>query len=73
MNFFLWKLRLKRAWKSWTVNYGLLLVIFGELQRQENYLSYYITDTKQFGAIMTVIGLLVVLLRFKTAKGLENK
>lgn len=67
------KLRAKRAWKSWTVNYGLLLVVLGELQRQTDYMASIITNPRYFGVVMSLIGVLVVGLRFKTAKSLEDK
>lgn len=69
----LFKERAKRAWKSWSVNYGAILIILGELQRSENYLSMVLDNPKQFGSIMLIIGLIVIILRFKTTKGLEDK
>ena len=67
------KLRCKKAWKSWTINYGLMLLLLGELQSREDVLRDIMKDPASSGLLITGIGIVVVLLRYKTDKPLEEK
>lgn len=68
--------RLRRAWRSWTVNWGLLLAMAGYFQENVTQvlpiIKQYIPDEKVGGFLM-LVGLVVILLRFKTAKPLEDR
>lgn len=64
--------KIKQWLKSWTVNYGLLLVIAGSLQQNFDYLKTLVGE-KNYGLLFVVVGIVVVVLRFKTTKALEDK
>ena len=58
--------------KSWTINYGLLLVILGSLQQNFDYLRKLIGE-ENYGLSFVAIGVVVVVLRFKTTTAVEDK
>lgn len=58
--------------KSWTINYGLLLVILGSLQQNFDYLRKLIGE-ENYGLAFVVVGVVVVVLRFKTTTAVEDK
>ena len=58
--------------KSWTINYGLLLVILGSLQQNFDYLRKSIGE-ENYGLSFVAIGVVVVVLRFKTTTAVEDK
>lgn len=68
--------RIKRAIKSWTVNWGLLLSLAGYFQ--EN-VTQVLPIVKQFipdenvGGFLMVVGLVVILLRFKTTQPISER
>ena len=64
--------KLKKWMKSWTINYGLLLVILGSLQQNFDYLRKLIGE-ENYGLAFVVIGVVVVVLRFKTTTAVEDK
>lgn len=68
--------RLRRAWRSWTFNTGLALALAGYFQGNLALvlpiIKQYIPDDKVGGFVM-VVGLVVIVLRFKTAKPLEDR
>lgn len=67
------KTRIQKICKSWTINYGFLLMLFGSLEMNIHYLKDFI-GAEWFGVVFVVIGLIVVALRFKTTTAvLENK
>lgn len=69
-------LKLRRAWRSWTINWGLLLALAGYFQdniaQVMPVIKLYIPDEKVGGFLM-LVGLVVILLRFKTGKPLEDR
>lgn len=68
--------RARRAWKSWTVNWGLLLVVLGEFHSNINQAIpaiKLIIPNDYVGTFITFIGVVVAVLRFKTAKDLADK
>ena len=58
--------------KSWTINYGLLLVILGSLQQNFDYLRKLIGE-ENYGLTFVAVGIVVVVLRFKTTTAVEDK
>jgi len=64
--------KLKQWMKSWTINYGLLLVILGSLQQNFDYLRKLIGE-ENYGLSFVAIGVVVVVLRFKTTTAVEDK
>ena len=58
--------------KSWTINYGLLLVILGSLQQNFDYLRKIIGE-ENYGLSFVAVGVVVVVLRFKTTTAVEDK
>ena len=58
--------------KSWTINYGLLLVILGSLQQNFDYLRKLIGE-ENYGLSFVAVGVVVVVLRFKTTTAVEDK
>lgn len=64
--------KIKQYLKSWTINYGLVLMLVGSLEANFQYLKNYIPD-KWYGILLILVGLLVVVLRFKTTTSLKNK
>ena len=65
-------MNIKKWMKSWTINYGLVLVILGSLQQNFDYLKTLIGE-KNYGLAFVAIGIVVVVLRFKTTNSLEDK
>ena len=63
---------IKQWLKSWTINYGLLLVSLGSLEVNFSYLKNIIPE-KYYGLLFVVVGVLVVVLRFKTTTAVNNK
>ena len=64
--------KLKKWMKSWTINYGLLLVILGSLQQKFDYLRKLIGE-ENYGLSFVAVGVVVVVLRFKTTTAVEDK
>jgi len=64
--------KLKQWRKSWTINYGLLLVILGSLQQNFDYLRKLIGE-ENYGLAFVAVGIVVVVLRFKTTTAVEDK
>lgn len=68
--------RIRCAWRSWTVNWGLLLALAGYFQDNLALvmptIKTYIPD-ENAGNFVMLVGLVVILLRFKTAKPLEDR
>lgn len=68
--------RIRRAWRSWTVNWGLMLAAVGYFQDN---LAQVMPTIKRFipnddvGSFVMLVGLVVIVLRFKTAKALEDR
>lgn len=58
---------MKRAAKSKTMWFALLLVVFGALMDNLTYLQSII-DPQYYGAIMIAIGIVVAILRFITTQ-----
>lgn len=76
-NFILLQLaKLRRAWRSWTINWGMLLMIVGyfndNISQVLPFVRKYI-PSEQVGLFVVTIGFVVVLLRFKTSKPLAEK
>lgn len=68
--------RLRRAYRSLTVNWGGLLIVVGALHDNiEQFLPLVklIIPNQYVGAFVSAIGVVVVLLRFKTTKPLEDR
>lgn len=63
---------IKKMFKSWTINYGLLLVIAGSLQQNFDYLKSMVGE-KNYGLLFVLVGILVVVLRFKTTTPVSEK
>lgn len=63
---------IKKWLRSWTVNYGLALMLVGSLEVNFHYLKGFIPE-KWYGAIFVLVGLVVVVLRFKTTTSLMEK
>lgn len=67
---------LRRAWRSWTVNWGALLVMAGYFQDNLGMampvIKQYIPDDK-VGAFVMLVGLVVIGLRFKTTQPVADK
>lgn len=67
---------LRRAYKSWSVNWGMLLAAAGYLHE---HIAQVLPTVKRIipnddvGTFVTGVGLVVVLLRFKTNKPLSEK
>lgn len=68
--------KLRRAWKSWTVNWGALLMVAGYFQDNIGQvlplIKKYVPD-ENVGGLLMVVGLVVVLLRIKTTKPLGDR
>lgn len=58
-------IKIKQWMKSWTINFGLLLQIAAGVQ-------LYVDGLGNPAATM-VVGVIIILLRFKTTKGLDKK
>lgn len=67
---------LRRAFKSWTVNWGVLLVFVGyfndNIEQVLPFIKQYIPNDK-VGLFVMFVGLVVVALRIKTTKPLSEK
>ena len=64
--------KLKRAWKSKTVAFGLLLTLFSYAEDHLHSLQAYIPP-KIYPLVTFIIGMIVLALRFVTTKPLEDK
>lgn len=58
--------------KSKTINLGLWLTIAGFLQTQTEFFAMYLTPQQQ-GLVTMLVGLAVVILRFKTTVPVSEK
>lgn len=68
--------RLRRAWRSWTFNSGAALYLLGEFHdnaAQFMPLIKLIIPTEHVAAFISAIGLVIIVLRFKTTKPLEER
>lgn len=62
---------MKRAAKSKTIWFALLLVVFGALMDNLQYLQSVI-DQRYYGVIMIAVGIIVAILRFVTTEGVNK-
>lgn len=67
---------LHRAWRSWTVNWGVMLMLAGGLQDHLTdvlpWLHKYL-PTEETGVLVAIIGVVVILLRIKTTAPLGDR
>lgn len=71
-----WIKKLKNAWKSWTINWGALLLLVGALQDHLTdiipFMRKYIPN-EDVGMLVAAVGVVVILLRIKTTSALTDK
>lgn len=71
-----WLAAARRAWRSWTINWGALLMLVGyfsdNIEQVTPFLRKYIPND-DVGLFVMVVGIVVVLLRIKTAKPLSER
>lgn len=67
---------LKRAWKSWTINWHLLALSVGyfndNVAQVLPFLKQYLAD-ENVGVVLMLMGIVGLALRFKTTKPLAEK
>lgn len=63
---------MKKYFKSWTLNYGALLIIFGIAYESFNSIQTFIPD-KYHGMVLSGLGVIVMLLRMKTTVSLKDR
>lgn len=67
---------LRRAWRSWTVNWGALLVMAGYFQDNLGMVMptiKRIIPNEDVGTFVMLVGLVVIVLRFKTTQAVADK
>jgi hypothetical protein len=63
--------RKKSMWKSRTMWFSFLLVVFGALYDNFSYLQNII-DPKYYGIMLVIIGIVVAILRFLTSQPMQD-
>lgn len=61
----------KPMWKSRTMWFSFLLVVFGALYDNFSYLQNII-DPKYYGVLLVIIGIVVAILRFLTSQPMQD-
>lgn len=67
---------LRRAWRSWTMNWGVALIVVGYFHDHiDDFMPLLgtIIPDKYVAAFVQAIGLIIILLRMKTDKALADK
>lgn len=68
--------RIKRAFKSWTINWHLVLVVVGGIQQtQADWMPWLesVLTKDRVGLVIAGLGIIGLVLRFKTTKPISER